>query len=502
MKRAIINNASMIKLVILSVVIAICSAALCLKGMEPFLAGTPSTQSQVKHNSQPSELNKQQALQDYGKLALSFEANEGQVDSQVEFLSRGNGYSLFLTSTEAVLALNKPTANKVADAHQSQTTAPALLRMQLLGANPSPRVEGLEELHSKSNYFIGNDPQKWRTNVANYARVRYQDVYPGVDMIYYGNQRQLEYDMVVSSGADPRVIAIGFKGADKVEISGEGELLLQTAGGEIRQHRPIAYQEVNGARQEVRCSYVLKEKDQIGFEVAAYDVTKPLVIDPVLTYSTYLGGSSGEFAQGIAVDSSGNAYVTGRTLSSDFPTANPLQPNNAGTCGVFVTKLNPQGSSLVYSTYLGGSDGGFEQESEFGCGIAVDSSGNAYVTGRTFSSDFPTANALQPNNAGDYDVFVTKLNPQGSALVYSTYLGGDDEDGGRDIAVDSSGNAYVTGWAYSVNFPTANAFQPDYAGGIDAFVTKFNAAGSALVYSTYLGGSGKDLGLGIVADSS
>jgi hypothetical protein len=496
--------------------------------------------------------------------------------------------------------------------------------MRLIGANANATVTGADELPGRSNYFIGNDPKKWRTNVANYAKVKYQNVYPGVDLVYYGNQRQLEYDFVVAPGADPSTIALDVgavpddigtgrepptvaaglprhlsheNGGVKpplrgrahrdapLQIAADGDLVVKTDAGEVRFHKPLVYQPAiysgqrttdNGLRTPVEGYFVLQADNQVGFNVASYDHTRPLVIDPVLSYSTYLGGSGLDYGTSIAVDSSGSAYVTGVTYSTDFPTVNPLQSaNTAGSKGTaFVTKLNPAGTAIVYSTYLGGSgnpaygdrgqgiavdssgnayvtgvafspdfptvnafqasSGGGAEDAfvaklnatgstliystylggssfDIGYGIAVDSSDSPYVTGATFSTDFPTANPVQPTNPGGYAVFVTKFNAAGSALVYSTYLGGGDSWGnfGRGIAVDMAGNAYVTGQACSTNFPTVNAIQPTLASecgsaqsGGDAFVAKFNAAGSAIIYSTYLGGNGDDVGLGIAADSS
>jgi hypothetical protein len=318
-------------------------------------------------------------------------------------------------------------------------------------------------------------------------------------LVYYGNQRQLEYDFVVTPGAGPRVIRLAFEGVEKAQIDESGDLVLRTASGEIRQHKPIAYQEVGGAKHEIASRYVIEGADQVGFEVAEYDAARPLVIDPVLDYSTYLGGGGLDYANGIGADATGNAYVMGITNSSDFPTMNGLQPTSGGSIETFVAKLNPAGSALVYSTYLGG--GGID----FGNSMAVDFAGNAYVTGNTNSTNFPTANPLQPTNSGYYDAFVTKLNPTGSALVYSTYLGGSGFDRGDGITVDSSGNAYVTGDTLSTDFPTANPLQPAFGGGDlygDAFVTKLNASGSALAYSTYLGGPGNEGAWYIAVDAS
>lgn len=467
----------------------------------------------------------------YGKLPLPFEANRGQTHGTVKFLTRGAGYSLYLTPTEAVLVLVRP--DQVAKSGsrsplerfdpkpQSKHVA---LRMRLVGASLAPGLSGREELPGKANYFIGRDPEKWRVNVPTYAKVEYQNVYPGIDVFYYGNQRQLEHDFVVAPGADPGKILLNFQGAENLELDTRGDLVVHTAAGEVRLKRPVVYQEIDGSRREIDGAFSLKNANQVGFDVAAYDQSRPLIIDPVLAYSTYLGGSvpanNGNEGLGIAVDTAGNAYVAGDTDATNFPTTSGAfqtasTAGPGGTC-VFVTKLNPTGTALVYSTYLcGGLD--------VGTGIAVDAAGSAYVTGFTGSSTFPTtAGAFQktaPNpSQSNWNAFVTKLNPTGSALVYSTYLGGSSNDKAYGIALDSAGNAYVTGWTISVDFPTTlGAFQPvlggppatginlaDYteAGGPDAFVTKLNPSGSALVYSTYLGGIKTDIGYAIAVDAS
>ncbi len=460
-------------------------------------------------------------LANYGKLPLSFEINRGQTDEAVKFLSRGKGYTLFLTSTDAVLSLRKGSAEPEAQvprlvndrggtgvspvASGSPLPQPAVLRMKLLGANPEARVTGIEELPGKSNYFIGNDPEKWRTNVPHYSKVSYEEVYPGIDLVYYGtDQQQLEYDFVVSPGADPKAIQLAVEGAEEIRVDGDGDLVVETEGGEVRFHKPVVYQKEEPQRQYLDGRYVLDEANhEVSFEIAAYDASKPLIIDPVLSYSTYVGGSETDEGSGIAVDASGNAYVTGSTRSANFPVVSPFQSSNNGF-DVFVTKLNSSGNALLYSTYLGGS----VSFGDFGGDIAVDSSGNAYVTGTTFSTDFPMANPFQAGLNGTSDAFVAKLNADGSALLYSTYLGGsgtenpdDPVDGG--IAVDGLGNAYVTGTTFSTDFPTVNPLQAAHGGGIDdAFVTKLNPTGSALVYSTYLGGDGGESGTSIAVDSS
>jgi hypothetical protein len=442
---------------------------------ERSVSRTPSPDIEQKTRARVSEA--------YGRLPIRFEENAGQTGAEVKFLARGGGYNLFLTQSEAVLILPRLRSRSDADAQ-------SIVRMKLIGADTAPQMEGLDRLPGRSNYLIGRDESRWRRNVASFAKVRYRSVYPGIDLIYYGNQRELEYDFVVAPSADPQLIRLGFVGADQIEIDAQGDIVLQTAYGEVRQRKPLAYQEADGVRQEIASRYVLKGNREVGFELGEYDRTRPLVIDPVLAYSTYLGGSSGELTGYIAIDGAGNAYVTGITYSSDFPTADPLQPNPGADNDrgdVFVTKLNREGTALVYSTYLGGSD--YDDSN----GMAVDEDGNAYVTGRTQSLDFPTENALQPEMATgggvNEDLFVTKLNADGSGFVYSTYLGGrTGQDLGLDLAIDNQRNVYLAGITTSSDFPTVNPLQPASAGSVDLFAAKLKADGSALVYSTYLGG--------------
>jgi hypothetical protein len=450
----------------------------------------------------------------YGQIPLSFEQNQGQCDDTVDYLARGPGYALFLKSTEALFVLNGENAGAKA---AGQTAAPAAdralpsapdknvplperaaLRMVLVGAETAT-PETSDELTGKVNYFVGNDPAGWRTNVPMVGRVNYRGVYPGIDLSYYGNQRQLEYDFRIAPGADPATVRLQFDGADKVEIDAGGDLLLTLGERTVRQPKPFIYQEKSGKKRPVEGGYVVAEGGRVGFRIGEYDARLPLVIDPVLVYSTYLGGSGGDQALHIALDASGNSYISGFTVSTNFPTVNPVQAANAFFQDAFVTKINAAGTALVYSTYLGGN--GNEQAR----GIAVDSAGSAYVTGFTNSTNFPTANAIDSTIGGNGDdAFVTKLNAAGNALVYSTYLGGDESaEFGQAITVDSAGNAYVTGSTFSDDFPTVNPIQATFAGGsTDAFLSKINAAGTALVYSTYLGGDDNDSGEGIKVDSA
>jgi len=435
--------------------------------------------------SAPSAADKFPAfLSTYGQAPLYFEPNLGQFDPRVRYASRGGGYSLFLTDADAVLVLER--------AHRQWA-----VRMKLEGGRVPAQWEAEEKQPGLSNYFLGNDPAKWRTNVPNYARVRARDIYPGIDLICYGNQRQLEYDLVVEPGADPSRVQLAWEGADSLRLNEAGDLVLATPLGEIVQKRPRVYQQLGGRQVEVASHYVLSRHNRVRFELARYDRHRPLRIDPlVLAYSTFLGGGSDDYGYSIAVDAAGSAYVTGYTASTNFPTFAAGQSSKEGTFNVFVTKLSPSGSSLAYSTYLGGS------LMDQGWGIAVDATGAAYVAGQTTSADFPTLSAFQSALAGSTNAFVAKLSPSGSSLVYSTYLGGSGADIGYGIAIDSTGAAYVTGQTSSTNFPTHGAYQSSLAGAQDAFVTKLAPTGDSLVYSTYLGGSGQDTAYCIAIDAS
>lgn len=451
-------------------------------------------------------------------LPLTFEPNQGQTAPEVAFVSRGSGYALFLTPTEAVLSLTKPARlagpaerpSKLADAPStSPGITSAVVRLGLVGANPVPRIAGLDPLPGRSNYFIGNDAQKWTVGVPQFARVEYEDVYPGVDLVYHGSRGELEYDFVVAPGVDPGAIRLKLASDGGARLDEGGDLVVSTAAGELRQPVPVAYQEIAGLRRTVPASYELAGSGEIRFRLAGYDTGHVLVIDPRIVYSTYLGGNEADEAPGIAVDASGSAYVTGMTNSTDFPTQDPIQPplpdSVPGThpFDVFVTKLSPDGSHLIYSTYLGG------RCLDAGWAIAVDRLGNAYVTGHSCSFDFPLKKPLQPTYRGNYDAFVVKLNRFGSALVYSTYLGGNGYEAAYGIAVDGMGYAYVSGLATSGLRTTSGSVQPGFAGGVaDAFVAKLNRMGSGFVYATYLGGSNAghpvggsvDFGTGIAVD--
>ena len=446
----------------------------------------------------------------YGELPLSFEANQGQSDPRVKFVSRGSGYSIFLTDSAAVLSLRKPIPARGRSSKQG-VPAPAegfktdVVRMELPGASQDPHVSGAGQLPGTANYFLGSDPSRWHSAIPTFGKVRYSEVYPGVDLVYYGDRRQLEYDFVVAPNADARPIRLHFAGATTLRLEAGGNLRVIAPDGEVAFHKPWVFQEVQGRRRTVNGRFTLLGNDTVGFALGAYDPTRALVIDPVLVYSTFLGGSLEDEANAVAVDGSGDAYIAGLTVSSDFPvTGGAVQTTNNKTSNAytaFVTKLNPQGTAALYSTYLGGST------QDIANAIAVDGSGNAYVAGETSSTDFPvTTGAYQTTNntSGNEAGFVTKLNATGTALIYSSYLGGSGADAVNGIALDGSGDAFVTGFAGSADFPvTAGAFQAtNHATMGTAFVTEFNPTGAGLVYSTFLGGSFGDQAYGITLDGS
>ncbi len=424
----------------------------------------------------------------YLKLPLRFEVNRGQSAPAARYLARGAGYTLYLTSSAAVLDL---------------ATAPYPLYLKLLGSNVNAAVEGLDALPGKSNYLRGNDPSKWIIDVPHYARVRYREAYPGIDLVYYGdaqNGGRLEYDFVVSPGADPKQIMMTFSDPKLGHLNGRiddhsGDLLLSLGSSKVRNLRPVIYQMIDGRRHPISGGYRMSAEG-VGFTIGPYDRSLDLVIDPVILYGQVLGTGGGSEGLGVAVDAAGNAYVTGYTTDTAFPTLNAEQGSLVAQKDAFVSKINAAGTGLVYSTFLGGSG------TDVSNSIAVDAAGNAYIAGYTQSSDFPTHAPLQVSLTGVFNAFVAKLNPSGNALIYSTYLGGSKIDVANAIAIDASGNAYVAGYAVSTNFPTVSPYQAVNHGNANAFVSKLNAAGSALVYSTYLGGSGTDLARGIAVDAS
>ncbi|HWW13818.1 MAG TPA: choice-of-anchor tandem repeat GloVer-containing protein [Candidatus Dormibacteraeota bacterium] len=450
----------------------------------------------------------------HAEIPLSFEPNMGQADGRVKFLSRGSGYELFLTADKAVLLLKKSGANheirnpkfSILTQDLSRATAQkqpqdqAVLAMRLVGASRGAIVTGLTELPGASNYFIGNDPANWHTNVPTFAKVRYKNIYPGIDLVYYGNQSQLEYDFVVAPGVDAHRINLSFESRSKLHrsrIDDSGDLVIDVDGREVRFRKPFVYQPASepGGKTAISAKYVLRANNKIGFELGQYDRSKQLVIDPVLAYSTYIGGNDYDSGFGVAVDASGNIFVAGTTSSTNFPTTNAFQSQNAGFEDIFIAKFNPSGTSLIYSTYLGGhGDDNCEN-------LALDSAGNAYLTGFTASSAFPTKNAIQTKRTGGQNVFLSKLDPSGN-LLFSTYYGGSGIDQAYGLAVDSTG-IYLAGSTTSTNFPILNAFQSHLASADDSFLAKLATDGSSVIYSTYLGGvGGGSIAYALTVDSS
>ena len=446
------------------------------------------------------------ALEAYGKIPLTFEENTGQTDARVKFLARGGGYTVFLTDRDATLRLERPSSEP-----GSRAETGAVVRLSLAGANSHPVVHAVDSQAAHANYFVGNDPQKWRRDVPEYARVKFEAVHPGIDLVYYGSQGRLESDYIVRPGANPKRIALRVEGAERMRLNSDGDAIFSTAAGDVSLHRPRAYQESATGRVEVAANYVSLASGALGIRVGAHDTKLPLIIDPVVGYSTLLSGSTSSTAgAAIAVDSTGNAYIVGSTGASDFPTtASAFQKAKTGTTGnAFVTKLNAAGTALVFSTYLGGS--GVSGKLDAATGVAVDARGDVYITGSTPSTDFPitSGSAYQVvNNGTPTNGFFTKLDPTGSTLLYSTYLGGSGSDGGTAIAIDSNGNAYITGSATSTNFPVTPGTAIQSAGASTglAFIARFNPTLSgtgSLVYSTLLGGTNGNVGTGIAVDAS
>jgi hypothetical protein len=496
----------------------------------------------------PDTPTKDSIIDAFKGLPLHFEPNVGQVAPEVAYLSRSTGRSLFLTKGEAVLTWNA----------SSVPAAQAALRMKYVGANPDPTIVGLDEMSSKSNYFIGGR-ESWRSGVPHVARVEYQQIYPGIDLIFYGNPIRLEYDFEVAPGIDPSTIRLRFAGADSLGLDDHGNLVLDVAGDRVVQTAPQIYQPSGDAARAVEGGYELYGEGQVGFHIPEYDAGQPLVIDPTLVYSTYLGGDYADWVGGIAVDQHGQAYITGSAGSTDFPTKNALQsdkgvgedafvakldltggrllfstffggggddnsyaivvspnekifvsgitasgttfptlnalqPTLGGSLDAYLLKLNRTGSTLHFSTFLGGSS------TEYGNALALDPDGKVIMVGETQSSDFPTVKAYQKSSGGLGDIFVAKIGATGASMAYSTFLGGSSTDGGEGVAVSEDGELFVTGYTYSADFPTSSAFQPLLGGGRDAVVLKMSSTGAGLVYSTYLGGTGNEKGSGVAID--
>jgi hypothetical protein len=476
---------------------------------KPMLSQSPSA------IAEPDGATRQRVNQVLSNLPLRFVPNGGQTNPAVHFTVKGAGHTIFFTPEEVVFSAVEQTADDEAYNSQSAIRS-SVVRLRFAGANPRLAVEGLAQMQGVINYLLGNDPARWHFNLPTYQALAYRELYPGVDLVYRGSEGHLKSEFVLAPGTDPSAIVMVYSGMEGLHLRDDGALVLETLLGELIETTPLIYQEVSGVRQEIPGGYVLLDPSpsipnlqsairsrMVGFQVSAYDPSLPLVIDPELVYASYLGGSSQDRGESIAVDDQGSIYVTGWTDSTNFPTtANAIQADQ-GARDAFVTQIISTGAVYTYGTssYLGGSS------TDYGRGIAVDGEGNVYVLGQTSSSDFPTTtNAIQPAYGGSTDVFVVHIIEAGETYTYaiSSYLGGSSFDYSSDIFVDSHGSLYVTGDTGSTDFPTTtNAIQPSHGGGFwDAFVTQITGAGGVYTcsYSSYLGGSSDEEGNGIAVD--
>jgi len=442
----------------------------------------------------------------YSRLPIYFIPNRAQVDKRVKYYAVGPGYSFFLTGNEAAYSFVKsaPKGSLARGAPGNEAAARRkasghTLKIKFFGANPNASVNGEKKQGTKVNYFRGRDAGKWRSDIPTFAQVSYKNIYKGIDLVYRGDQSKIKYEFRVAAGADYRRIRLVYSGADSLAVDKKGDLIIKTPLGKLKDERPYVYQVVNGKRLRVSGDFTVNGRT-VSFLAGVYDPSYPLIIDPGLLYSTYVGGGSMDNGVDLlAVDSSGSAYITGYTSSVNYPTTvGAYDSTQNGGTDVFVSKLNSAGNGLVYSTFLGGS------ANDYGYGVALDADENAYVTGYTYSADFPTtAGAIDSTLAASPDAFIVKLNPSGSGLVYSTYFGGAGADYGRSLAVDASNNAYVTGYSDSADLSTTpGAYDTSFNGGTDAFVTKINSSGTTLLYSTFIGGGGNDSAYNLALNSA
>ncbi|MBV9280640.1 MAG: SBBP repeat-containing protein, partial [Chloroflexi bacterium] len=445
-----------------------------------------------------------------GALPLSFEPNDGQAGAGVRYVAHGSGFVISLRENDAVVEILSGGGSDGAPA------ATMRLRLVPVGGKRRPRLVGLGRLPGRSSYFLGADSRRWLRDIPSYGKVEYRQVYPGIDLVFHGSLPQgletpqtprLEYDWLLAPRADPASIVERLQGARSLTVDRRGELIISLGHLELRQGPPAAFQADGGREGPIRCRYILTGRDEVGLRVGRYDHQRPLVIDPTLLYSIYLGGSGWDYANAVAVDRAGSAYVTGATGSQDFPLVRPVQGRNGGGdsgADAFVAKLNPAGTALLYSTYLGGS------QDEEGTGIALDARGDAFVVGFTESANFPRAGRLKLRGGGrcnrgrqkQGEAFVSELNPAGDRLLWSSCLGGSGTNWSGGVAVGGAGTVYVAGSTTSRDFPTSHPLQGTNRGGTDAFVTKIDVRRATLVYSTYLGGRGDDSGRAIAVDAT
>ncbi|HYI98021.1 MAG TPA: SBBP repeat-containing protein [Bryobacteraceae bacterium] len=455
-------------MILVSRITAVLASATCI-----FAAGIPQS---LLVPSQQKKLTDSQV-----RMPLTFEPNRGQAPSDVRWISRTPDRTLLLTASEALLVMNGEKATTV--------------RMKLTGSNADARTEGVDKLKSISNYFLDNDPSQWRTAIPHYARVKYKAVYPGVDLVYYGAHRELEYDFVVAPGADSSQIELAYEGADKLRVEANGDLILEVNGRSIRQLRPKVYQMIGGKKQEIAAGYRIRNGKRVEFALAKYDRKRELIIDPVLQYSTYFGQEGQDQSLSVATNATGDIYITGQTASTRFQTSGKAQPEPGGNSDAFIAKFTG-GGDMLWTSYLGG------RQVDVGRSIAVDESGNAYVVGTTNSPEFPMRNAAYETFAGTFDAFLTKISSDGQQFLYSTFLGGSQYDDALDVAVNAQGDAYVAGQTLSFDLPVRNAFATAPAGGgQDTFVVKLATTRTNVFYFTYVGGNGVDLATGLAIDA-
>jgi len=470
------------------------------------ISQTQVQQLQIQQMMKASDVAKSAKISpNYGNIPLYFVPNEGQVDEKALFLAKTSRYTLWVTKEGFIFDVigelkKKNNRNKFIDIKdrikpKDIESDRDISKLLFLNACKNPLVVPVDTTKHKVSFFIGNNESLWNTDIPTSKAVLYKDLYKNIDLKIYGVEKQIEYDFIVRPGGDVSDIKFEYKDVNQTRIDEDDNLIIETSFGELRHMKPLSYQLIEGNKIEVETRFKKVKNDTYSFEVEKYNLEYKLTIDPLISvYSTYLGGSEVDHANGIAVDKKGAVYVTGTTYSPDFPIKKAVNGSLAGKYCIYVTKINPSGTALVYSTYLGGSKGDRAYD------ISVHKNGTVYVTGETSSPDFPTKNPVYESKSGQNDAFVTKINPGGTALVYSTYLGGTKKDRAYSIAIDEKGAAYVTGLTYSRNFPTVNAIFENLSDRYTSFVTKIKPSGKTLAYSTFLGGSERDQGNGIAVD--
>lgn len=483
-------------------------AVLSLASLIVYSIGSFASMNSGQPDRMEADFSNLQITYNLGSVPMTFTVNQGQWDEKVQFRANAGGATVWFGTTGVVYQFTRSVANAKLPSGppdpgydrfdlEPNSFETMMIRASFVGANPNPEMAGAEIVQHKSNYFIGNDPAMWYTDVPAYKSVTYKEIYPGIDLKYFGNGKQIEYDFIVEPGADPGVIVVEYEGAKSIDVNEAGELVVETAWGTVVEQTPFIYQPDGDERIQIKGEYALLTDNTFGFVLTeGYDPELALVIDPVVSYSTYLGSSVFDEFYDIVVDDSGNVFVTGYSYATGFPEVNPLQAGYGGGAADFVVCKIDAAGSMVYSTYLGGS------LREGGVGVDVDDGGNAYVMGRTLSTDFPTVNAYQGTLSGDEDVCIAKINPAGNGLVYSTYLGGTGYDWSFGLCVADDETAYLAGGTYSTDFPVKNAHQPTNGGGQDCWVARLTSGGNGLVFSTYLGGTGPDYARDITVNSA